>query len=139
MKTHVGSCMCGAIGFELIGDPIALSYCHCSRCRKIGGQANVQVRAKDFRWTRGADLVVRHVPPAPWTLIRCFCSVCGTYLGEPETHPKTFPLNAQLFDDDLGIRPVLHEHVSEKANWYEITDGLPQYADAPPPSAFKQS
>lgn len=137
MSMHVGSCLCGAIAFELSGDPLTMTYCHCSRCRKAGGHVTVMVKAKDFRWIRGKELVVRYEPPAPWTLVRYFCRDCGTYLGEPEAQPDAFPICAQLFDDDPGIRPMLHEHVSDKGVWYEITDGLPQYDDAPPLSAFR--
>jgi hypothetical protein len=35
-------------------------------------------------------------------------------------------------DDDPGARPVLHEHVAEKAPWYEMLDGLPQFPGHPP-------
>lgn len=98
--------------------------------------ANITVRAEDFRWVRGRELVARHAPSSPFNLTRCFCRVCGTYLGEPETDPKAFPISAHTFDDDPGVRPVLHEYVSDKPPWYQITDGLPQYAGAPPLSAF---
>jgi hypothetical protein len=36
-------------------------------------------------------------------------------------------------DDDLGVRPGFHIFVGSKAPWFEITDGLPQYQDYPPP------
>jgi hypothetical protein len=131
-----GSCLCGGIRFELRGKPLWLSYCHCRRCRKVGGMANLTVLAKHFAWIQGEDLVVRYEPEAPFHLIRCFCGVCGTYLGEPETHPKAFPIAASTLDDDPGVRPVLHEHVADKAPWYEIVDGLPQFQADPPPAAF---
>jgi hypothetical protein len=31
---------------------------------------------------------------------------------------------------------VLHEHIADKAPWYEIHDDLPQYPLAPPLAAF---
>jgi hypothetical protein len=34
------------------------------------------------------------------------------------------------FDDDPGIRPQFHTFVESRASWDEITDGLPQYAEA---------
>ena len=131
-----GSCLCGGIRFEVTGDPLTMAYCHCSRCRKAGGIASVTVRAQDFRWIQGHELVTRYTPEPPWNLIRCFCRVCGTYLGEPETDPKAFPLSAHTFDDDPRIRPVLREQVASKPPWYELTDGLPEYANAPPLSAL---
>ena len=32
-----GSCLCGAVRFEMSGRPSTFSYCHCSRCRKSEG------------------------------------------------------------------------------------------------------
>lgn len=32
-----GSCLCGKVQFRITGTPDALSYCHCSRCRKAAG------------------------------------------------------------------------------------------------------
>jgi hypothetical protein len=127
-----GSCLCGGIRFEITGEPLWLSYCHCARCRKAGGMANLSIRAEHFRWIRGEDLVTRYEPEPPFHLVRCFCSRCGTYLGEPGTHPKGFPVSAHALDDDPGVRPVLHEHVSGKPAWYEILDDLPQFAESPP-------
>ncbi len=116
-----------------------MSNCHCSRCRKVGGVTNVMVRARDFRFVQGRDLVTRYEPEPPYHLVRCFCRICGSYLGEPETNAKGFPIAASALDDDPGVRPVLHEHVSEKAPWYEILDDLPQFPGHPPRLADKPS
>jgi hypothetical protein len=114
-----GSCLCGGVRFEVRGKPLTMAYCHCSRCRKVGGHANVTVRAEDFHWLAGEDLLVRYEPEPPFNLIRCFCGACGTYLGEPDTDPRAFPIAAHAFDDEPGIQPVLHE-----------------YAEGPPLAAF---
>jgi hypothetical protein len=82
------------------------------------------------------DRVTRHEPEPPFTLGRCFGRVCGTYPGEPETHPKAFPLSAHAFDDDPAVRPVLHEHASGNPPWYEPLDDLPRYPGGPPLAAF---
>jgi hypothetical protein len=127
-----GSCMCGGVRFEITGRPLWMNWCHCSRCRKVGGMANVSVRAEQFRWVQGRELVTRYEPEPPHRLVRSFCRVCGSYLGEPDTSPLGFPIAATALDDDPGVRPVLHEHVADKAPWYEILDGLPQHPGHPP-------
>ncbi len=127
-----GSCLCGGVRFEISGTPLWLSYCHCTRCRKVGGVANLSVRAEQFHWVQGEELVRRYEPEPPYHLVRCFCGVCGSYLGEPDTDPRGFPVAASALDDDPGVRPVLHERVAEKPAWYEILDGLPQYPKDPP-------
>ena len=34
-------------------------------------------------------------------------------------------------DDDPGVKAVDHIYVDYKAKWYEITDDLPTFAEAP--------
>jgi len=79
-----------------------------------------------------ADLVVRYEPEAPFELVRCFCGVCGTPLGEPDTNSTGFPIAAIALDDDPLVRTCLHEHVADKPAWYEITDDAPRFEGSPP-------
>ncbi len=131
-----GSCLCGGMRFEIRGRPVGMSYCHCGRCRKVGGMtANVLVHSKDLRWVRGAKLVRQYQPEEPFNLVRCFCSVCGTYLGEAEMDGG-ITMAATAFDDDPLVRPRAHGHVAYKAAWYSILDDLPQYEGEPPLSVW---
>jgi hypothetical protein len=127
-----GSCLCGGVRFEIRGAPLWMSRCHCSRCRKSSGGTTVAVRARDFHFVAGADLVARYQPPPPYTLVRCFCRICGTPLGEPETNPRGFPIAVAALDDDPLVRLALHEHVAEKAPWEELSDDLPKFPGHPP-------
>jgi hypothetical protein len=127
-----GSRLCGGVRFEITGKPLWMSHCHCSRCRKVGGITNVAVRAEHVRLLEGRKLIHRYEPEPPYHPVRCFCRSCGSYLGEIETNPKGFPVAASALDDDPGVRPVPHEHVAEKAPWYEILDDLPQFPGHPP-------
>jgi hypothetical protein len=55
-----GSCLCGGVKFEISGQLTPPSNCHCSMCRKQQGAAfrsRARVRAADFKWVQGEDLV----------------------------------------------------------------------------------
>ena len=55
-----GSCLCGAIRYEISGEPEWAHNCHCQRCRKIRGTAfasNLFVPLETFRYTEGEDLL----------------------------------------------------------------------------------
>ena len=123
-----GSCLCGAVTFEITGKPRSLTYCHCSRCRKQAGvfAAVVMVRRDDFRLLTGADQIKRYTPEPPWRHVRAFCAACGSPLGEPSEEHELFPIAASALDDDPGVRPVLHQSVASKPAWYEITDEVKQ-------------
>src|SRR6201999_605727 len=73
-----GTCLCGGVEYE-VRDPLALGYCHCSRCQRWTGSslAGVVVAAENFRFTRGEELVKTYESElAP----RNFCSNCGSSL-----------------------------------------------------------
>lgn len=136
-----GSCLCGAVRFELAHRPIALAFCHCTRCRKAQGGpfgAHFLVRGRDLRLLAGADRIRTFVPSAPWKHARSFCEICGASLGElADLKARYIPLAAATLDDDPGTRLTLHEHVRSKAPWFEITDSAPQFPEDPPLDAFK--
>ena len=51
-QPHSGSCLCGAIRYEIRGELGPIVLCHCAQCRKAQGSAfasNAAVKATDFR------------------------------------------------------------------------------------------
>jgi hypothetical protein len=39
MIMHKGSCLCGAVAYELISEPKAVTHCHFKMCQKQHGAA----------------------------------------------------------------------------------------------------
>jgi hypothetical protein len=107
-----------------------MGTCHCSRCRKLGTGTFVIVEAKNFVWLAGKEHMTVFPPTPPFRYTRCFCARCGTSLGEPGMG-ESFPVNAQCFDDALGVRNRFHEFVADKPDWYEICDGAKQFPGHP--------
>jgi len=128
-----GSCLCGAVRFELAGSPQFINHCHCSMCRKVHGSAFGSLLHADgatFRWTSGEG-GVRNYASSPGN-VRAFCQVCGSNVPVLEDAGAHVIIPAGSLDDDPGVRPVVHIHVASKAPWFEITDDLPQFAAFPP-------
>jgi len=40
MNKHLGSCLCGEVRFEIVGNFERFFLCHCGRCRKDTGSAH---------------------------------------------------------------------------------------------------
>lgn len=126
-----GSCCCGAVRFELLAPPSMMGTCHCSRCRKAGASTIVFVKAGDVRWLQGKENISPHKPQAPYKYNRCFCTTCGTSLGEILSEEASFPIAANALDGEIGLRNQFHEFTSEKPSWYEICDQAPQSESHP--------
>jgi hypothetical protein len=38
-EIHEGGCLCGAVRYRVVGDPIIAGVCHCTRCQRMTGSA----------------------------------------------------------------------------------------------------
>ncbi|TCD66313.1 hypothetical protein EIP91_001559 [Steccherinum ochraceum] len=85
-KPFHGTCLCGEVGFEVNGDPITVSTCHCLNCRKYTGTAfttNVVFPSGSAKITNGQPFVSTYYDGAQDSknpLTRIFCSRCSSPL-----------------------------------------------------------
>ena len=128
-----GSCLCGAVHYEVEVDPSIVFHCHCSICRKAHGAAFATFGYAPegrFRWTRGEELL-SHFESTPGSL-RWFCSRCGTPLaGTGEALEGRVAVSLGSMEDGAGVLPTDHVFVDSKAPWFEVTDSLPRADDWP--------
>lgn len=127
-----GSCLCGAVRYEVTGAFKLIGNCHCSMCRKANGAAFVTwgiIDPDQFRWTSGEEFVQRY-QSSPGRQ-RCFCRSCGSPLASMHGGMVGEVVVGTL-DDDPGTRPREHIFVGSKAPWHEVLDTLPQYDQWPP-------
>jgi hypothetical protein len=128
-----GSCLCGAIQYEVDGNIDVMANCHCSMCRKHHGASFVAyagVKPSQFRWLQGEELLVDY-ESSPGTH-RAFCRTCGSSLPAPHAGEAMWFFPVGTLDDDPGQRVQGHIFVGSRAPWVEITDDLPQFEEYPP-------
>jgi len=126
-----GSCLCGRVQFRVDAEPESIQICYCQQCRKAQGAAlvtNMPVPLAAFHLTVGAELLKAYESSPGKN--RVFCSHCGSPIySETDKKPGIVRLRVGTINEPLAVRPVAHFHVSSKPNWWEITDGLPQFAE----------
>lgn len=128
---HRGSCLCGAVTFEVAGDLAAPDACHCTACRKQSGhffvstdvpRSAVTIDGKEqVRWYRSSDQVRRG-----------FCGTCGASLFWDPPHRDWIGIAMGAFDAPTGTHIHVHVYTGEKGDYYEIADAVPQFATVPP-------
>jgi len=120
-----GSCLCGEVKYkaaEPIGNP---SHCHCSMCRKLHGTPfGSYVRTSHVEFEQGKERITQFESSEGF--MRCFCNTCGSILPEELKSEGYFFVPAGGLDGKLGVKASKHIFVGSKADWYEITDDLPQ-------------
>lgn len=130
-----GSCLCGAVAFEIDATPTKVVNCHCSRCRLTRGAphaTNVFAARDQLRWTRGEDQVQTFKVADARFFTTSFCATCGGLL--PALFEKIGQYNVPVgsLDAPLAAKPGVHIYVGSKAPWFDITDALPQFEASPP-------
>lgn len=121
-----GSCLCGAVAFEIDGPLGDVVCCHCSQCRKQTGHvhATTQAEKKHLHMLREDGLAWYHATPGAR---RGFCSKCGSTLFWEELGRDDVAILAGALDAPTGLKTVKHIFVADKGDYYELNDGLPQY------------
>lgn len=126
---HSGSCLCGAVSFEVDCELPPPDACHCVQCRKYAGYAFISTEvprssvtvhgAENVTWFRSSEKARRG-----------FCSVCGSSLfWDPLDTRKHDWIGIAMgaFALPTNTKLKIHIFVAEKGDYYEITDGLPQH------------
>lgn len=125
-----GSCLCGAVKFEIDEFLPQVAHCHCSMCRKFHGAAYATIagvsRSK-FRWVEGEDALKGYTAENGTT--RTFCRHCGSSLtfSSPRAPQDVVEVALGAMDDDVPVEPNAHIFVASRANWTAFGDELPQY------------
>jgi hypothetical protein len=122
---HKGSCLCGAVRFEIAGDLKAPDACHCRQCRKHTGHylASTDV-PRSALTVHGSEHVAWYASSEK--VRRGFCSRCGSTLFWDPVHRDWTGVAMGAFDTPTRTRLAIHIFVAEKGDYYDIADGLPQ-------------
>jgi hypothetical protein len=130
-----GSCACGRVHFELEGRPMVMMHCHCSRCRRARGAphaTNLAWKLDALRYTLGEEMLVVFDLPDAQFFGTTFCSHCGGFVPRRSAGRGAAIVPIGALDVDPEITAKAHQFVASKAPWFDITDGVPQFAEAAP-------
>ena len=129
-----GSCLCGAVRYEIDKLDGAIAHCFCQSCRKAHAAAfasTARVDRTHFRWLSGADKLTSF-ESSPGKL-RHFCSVCGSHvLAERATVPDQVILRVATLDADPGQRPEMEIWRAHRVPWLDEAAAIPEFAEWPP-------
>jgi hypothetical protein len=130
---YVGSCLCGAVRFEVLGDFERFFLCHCGRCRKDTGSAhaaNLFSSTAKLNWLSGEGKIKTFRVPST-RHERSFCSECGSALPGVQMKGALLVVPAGSLDSVIATQPDAHIFVASAANWDTRLDDLPRFDDLP--------
>lgn len=126
----VGTCLCGAIRFELTPPLRPIIVCHCRQCALWTGYAvaatavdlsrfHLQSGAGDLRWFSSSE----HAD-------RGFCATCGSSLFWRPRNGSRIAVLAGLLQSPTGLSIAAHVYVADKADFYDISGDAPRFPAA---------
>ena len=117
-----GSCLCGAVGYEISGPLRQVVGCHCTQCRKTSGHyvAATQAAVGDFKLTQDRGLTWFRSSP---NTQRGFCGTCGSSLFWQEDGTDHISIMTGTLDGPTGLVMDRHIKVDTKGDYYDLPAG----------------
>jgi hypothetical protein len=135
-KPYTGGCACGAIRYEISGEPVFSNDCQCRDCQRESGtghgsymsfaRAGVSVRGAAAYWDMTGD--------SGNIKTRAFCPVCGVPVYMTfAAMPDIFTIRAASLDEPGRYRPQAVTYAMRGHAWDRLDPGLPKFERMPPP------
>jgi hypothetical protein len=128
-----GSCLCGAIEYEVTHLDSPIEHCSCRTCRKAHAAAfntAASVKHEHFRWLKGQDLLTGY-PSSP-EKTRWFCSKCGSHLIAELRGREYVVLRVATLDDDPKKTPAFQVWASHEVPWLQYGPSVVAYPEWEP-------
>ncbi|MDX1404545.1 MAG: GFA family protein [Woeseiaceae bacterium] len=132
--TFTGSCLCGSVKYQIVGEFRFFPHCHCSRCRKstgTGHASNVIVTPESCDWTAGEELITTYKVPDAERFRTVFCSKCGSPLPRWAPDMSMAVIPAGTLDSHPHLKPSGRIFYDSKTDWSCDTAELETWAEYP--------
>lgn len=138
MGLYTGHCLCGAVSYQIQGEPVASRVCWCRDCQRISSNGTVnaifpseafQISGEPREYTRTAE--------SGNQVRRRFCAQCGSHLFADSTgRPGLTVVRLGTMDDPSAVRPSVNIWASSAPAWACLDDQLQRVDKQPaPPTA----
>ena len=135
-EAYTGGCACGAIRYEISGEPLAMNDCQCRDCQRKSGTGHgsyltfpskerVKLEGSATHWNITAD--------SGNVKTRAFCPTCGSpvYLTFAAA-PALFTVHAASLDDPSRYKPRAVTYRVSGHAWDKVDPALQQFDQMPP-------
>lgn len=132
---YTGGCACGAVRYEISGEPIFSNHCQCRDCQRVSGtgHGSYLTFASRKSVTLTGKATQRDVTgDSGGVKTHGFCPSCGspvylTFAGNPEL----FTVHAASLDDPGRYRPQVVTYAIRGHAWDRLDPALPKFDRMP--------
>jgi hypothetical protein len=119
-KVLSGSCLCGAVRFEVRQPYLRFAHCFCSRCRKATGSShatNLYVAPPQFSWVSGETETKRFDLASAASFATTHCKTCGSKLPHFTRSGREVVVPAGALDTPPEVTPDRNIFWQSRASW----------------------
>ena len=125
-----GGCLCGALRYRVLGEPVATTLCHCRSCRRASGGTNVAWAVFDkaaFKWLSDEPVAYSSSRGIEWL----HCHQCGSLVGyRRSSRPDHMDITTGTLDDPNLYPPGVEIWLDHKIGWETLDPKLPKRAQS---------
>lgn len=132
--SHNGRCLCGAISYQVTGEPEIVAHCHCQDCQRLTGsghstgamyrQDRFQLNGKIGKYQLTSD--------NGNTVTRVFCPNCGSPIhGKNTGMPGFVTVSLGTLDDSSNFEPSVVVFARNRKHWDLMDQSISSF-DAQP-------
>jgi hypothetical protein len=135
MTTFKGGCCCGAVRYEITGDPVVTMQCQCRACQKDTGtgHSSILVFPKTAARFTGRTTEFERPGDSGGRVTKSFCPTCGGTVKETLTVlPDVVVIHVGSLDDPSVYTPQMVVYTSRALSWDQIDPTLPKFPQMPP-------
>lgn len=122
--TRTGRCLCGAVTYQIAGDPIATAVCHCDHCQRQGGSAfsvNLVVTEDQLTVDGTMSTYVETGENDDGEYVhRRFCPTCGSAVISVLVESGAVAVKAGTLDDKSDVKPLAEVWCVDRQPWVEL-------------------
>ncbi|QJF49883.1 GFA family protein [Roseobacter ponti] len=130
---RTGSCLCGAVTYEISADVSQTGACHCGMCRKWSGGVYLGVEVPDGGLQITGEDHLKTYASSPWAE-RVFCGTCGSSMWYRMTatgsHQGTYHLGFGTLDDTDGMEMMGEIFIDKKPEAYSFAGDAQRMTEA---------
>ena len=134
-EAYTGGCACGAVRYEIEGEPIVMNDCQCRDCQRKSGTGHgsyltfprngVKLEGEAARWDIIGD--------SGNVKTRAFCPTCGSPVYMTfAAMPDVFTVHAASLDDPRRYQPHMVTYSMRGHAWDHVDPTVPKFETMPP-------
>ena len=119
MTERTGRCLCSAVSFKLVTEPLATRICWCRDCQHLAanGSVNLLVHADGLTFS-GVLSEYTKTADSGDEVTRQFCPKCGAHLfAKSSSRPEFRVVRAGNLDDPSSIHPSMNIWTASAPSW----------------------